>query len=229
MGDAAATLLLDEPAYTLADAARFLHLPYSTLRYWVRGKDKHEPVIPADAGDYLSFRNLVEAHVLRGLRRGKDLSLAEIRRIVGVMAHELDAPRPLAHPGLRLHGSRILLECETALVDTAPVGQMVLRDVFAAHLERIDFEHDIAVVLYPFVRVHAGPPEASEPKIVRIDPRIQYGRPFIDGAIRTEVVSSRFDAGETIAELAEDYSCEREEIEEAIRYEHTARHYEEAA
>ena len=229
MEDAAAAMLADEPAYTLVDAARFLHLPYSTLRYWVRGKDRHEPVIPADGGEYLSFRNLVEAHVLRGLRRGKDLSLPEIRRIVAVLARELDVARPLAHPKLRIHGSRILFESGAALIETLPLGQMVLREVFAAHLERIAFEREIAVTIYPFVRVHTGPPEGTEPRIVRIDPRVQYGRPFVAEGIRTEVVGSRFEAGDTIGELAEDYGCPTEHIEEAIRYEHTARHYQEAA
>jgi uncharacterized protein (DUF433 family) len=231
MGDAAGTTTaaVDAPAYTVADAARFLHLPYGTLRYWVRGKDSHAPVIPADAGDYLSFRNLVEAHVLRGLRRRKDFSLPEIRRIVAALAGALHVERPLAHPDLRLYGDRILFEHGGVLIEAAPMGQVVMRDVFKAHLERIDFERDIAVTLYPFARVHAGLPDASEPKIVRIDPRVQYGRPFVDPAIRTEVISSRFEAGDSIAELAEDYGCSSGQIEEAVRYEYVARHYKEAA
>ena len=55
---------------------------------------------------------------------------------------------------------------------------------------------------------------------VRIDPRVAYGRPFIGEAIRTEVVSTRFGAGETITELAEDYGCSQQQIEEAVRYHH---------
>jgi uncharacterized protein (DUF433 family) len=226
---AAATIASEAPAYTLADAARYLRLPYGTLRYWVRGKGPHAPVIASDAPDYLSFRNLVEAHVLRGLRRRKDFSLPEIRRIVTGLARELHVERPLCHPDLRITGDRILFEHEGLLIEADPLGQVVFREAFKAHLERIDFEHDIAVTLYPFVRVHEGPPEPREPKIVRIDPRIQYGRPFIAQSIRTEVIGTRFEAGEEIRELAEDYDCPPEQIAEAIRYELGARHFHEAA
>jgi uncharacterized protein (DUF433 family) len=224
-----AAVAFEEPAYTVADAARFLHLPYGTLRYWVRGYGGHPPVIPCDAPNYLSFRNLVEAHVLRGLRRKKDLSLPEIRKIIAGLSRELHVERPLCHPDLRVYGDRILFEQAGALIETAPMGQLALREVFGAHLERIDFEHDIAVTLYPFARVHAGLPKLDEPKIVKIDPRVEYGRPFIAQGIRTESVSSRFEAGDTIAELARDYECPQEQIEEAIRYEYVARHYREAA
>jgi len=61
-------------------------------------------------------------------------------------------------------------------------------------------------------------PEAPHPR-----------EPFVAEGIRTEVVGSRFEAGDTIGELADDYGCPTEHIEEAIRYEHTARHYQEAA
>src|SRR5439155_14536610 len=108
-------------------------------------------------------------------------------------------------------------------------GQVVIREVFRAHLERIDFQHDIAVTLYPFVRVHEGPPEADEPKIVRIDPRVQYGRPFVGQGIRTEIIGSRFEAGEEPADLVAEYDCPQEQINKAIRYELGARHFHEAA
>lgn len=62
----------DLPMYTVTEGARYLDLPVSTLRDWVRGRpDRFEPVLawPDDEGGLLSFTNIVEAHVLSALRR----------------------------------------------------------------------------------------------------------------------------------------------------------------
>lgn len=67
------------PLYSLAEAARHLHLPPATLRSWVFGRTYRladgregfsEPLIqlPDPEDSRLSFTNLVEAHVLHALR-----------------------------------------------------------------------------------------------------------------------------------------------------------------
>jgi hypothetical protein len=56
------------PAYTIAEAARYLSMPYPTLRSWFAGIDGHfRAVVRWEvSGDHrLSFSNLVEAHVLQ--------------------------------------------------------------------------------------------------------------------------------------------------------------------
>ena len=70
--------LRDQPAYGLAEAARYLKLPSATLRSWVAGRSypraegqgRFAPLIhpPAREPTQLSFWNLIEAHVLRALR-----------------------------------------------------------------------------------------------------------------------------------------------------------------
>lgn len=64
----------DVPAYTLREAARLVSVPRSTLRAWVMGRSFPKrggpgrcPRIIAPAvpdGSFLSFTNVVEAHVL---------------------------------------------------------------------------------------------------------------------------------------------------------------------
>jgi hypothetical protein len=68
----------DVPAYALAEAARYVRLPTATLRSWVlgrqyptaQGRADFPPLIrPASRKPpWLSFSNLIEAHVLRALR-----------------------------------------------------------------------------------------------------------------------------------------------------------------
>ena len=62
----------DIPTYGVREAARFLCLPESTLKAWVRG--------PAQAAR-LSFWNLAEAYVLAGIRdQGVSLHLKRVER-----------------------------------------------------------------------------------------------------------------------------------------------------
>jgi uncharacterized protein (DUF433 family) len=53
-----------------------------------------------------------------------------------------------------------------------------------------------------------------------IDSRIAFGRLVIAGTgIPTHIVAERYYAGDSIHDLADDYNCNHETIEEAIRCE----------
>lgn len=57
---------------------------------------------------------------------------------------------------------------------------------------------------------------------VRIDPKIQFGAPCIDGTrVQTEVIWSFHQAGDPIQRLAEMYRIERGQIEAALAWERT--------
>ncbi len=92
-----------------------------------------------------------------------------------------------------------------------------MRELLQAHLRRVERDdHGVPIRLYPFTRT--GLPD--EPRNIVIDPFISFGRAVINGTgVSTELVAERFKAGESADELAEDYGCEREKIEEAIRCE----------
>ena len=69
----------NQPAYGPAEAARYLRLPAATLRTWLVGRAYpkgdaqatfHPLIKPANAQPLqVSFYNLIEAHVLRAMRR----------------------------------------------------------------------------------------------------------------------------------------------------------------
>src|SRR6266700_23099 len=92
-----------------------------------------------------------------------------------------------------------------------------MKEMLAAHLRRV--EHDptgLTARLYPFTRKR----QPDEPKIIVIDPRVSFGRPTITGTgITTSIIAERYKAGESVDELSQDYGCEREHIEEAVRCE----------
>ncbi len=107
-----------QPAYSLAEAARYLKLPQATLRTWVVGRDypvadgqgKFRALIKPARGKppVLSFYNLIEAHVLRALRTDHRVSLKALRASIAYAERELGVQRLLLREDLRTGGGRIL-------------------------------------------------------------------------------------------------------------------------
>lgn len=214
-------------AYGIAEAAQYLSLPAATLRTWVRGRpyataeglQVSEPLVQLPRPDepLLSFTNLVEAHVLRAIRRRHGIAMQKVRPALRYLEEELHVEHPLAHQELLTDGVDLFAEQFGKLVNLSREGQLAVKSLLEAHLRRI--EHDdkgLALRLFPFSRGES----LEVPRVVVVDPRISFGRPVIDGtAVRTEIVANRLKAGESVRELAEDYEIEVEKIEEAIRYE----------
>ncbi len=221
----------DMPTYTVAEAAGFLFLPAATLRSWVAGRDyptargtrRFRPIIRIGPGSpsLLSFRNVVEAHVLSAIRRRHGIALNEVRRALAYIAKTFSSQHPLADHEFQTDGVHLFVERYGRLVNASEEGQIAMRELIEAHLERIERNpKGVPIRLYPFTRYHG---DIEEPRPVTIDPRVAFGRPVLSGTgIPTEVVADRFDAGEAIEELARDYGRPRGEIEEAIRFERHA-------
>ena len=105
------------PAYGFAEAARYLRLPLPTLRHWSLGLGKVSPVFSMDDPDrqYLSFMNLVEAHILAGIRRKHGVGLQQVRRAppsAGPCAHvHHDSPEAPGGIGDRVSAIAIARLC----------------------------------------------------------------------------------------------------------------------
>jgi type I site-specific restriction endonuclease/uncharacterized protein (DUF433 family) len=112
---------------------------------------------------------------------------------------------------------RILVSRFEGLISVSESGQLAMRDLIKARLRRI--EHDasgLAARLYPFTRL-AG---SDQPKFVVIDPLVSFGRPTIVGTgITTSILAERYKAGDSMDALADDYGCNRAQVEEAVRCE----------
>jgi uncharacterized protein (DUF433 family) len=211
----------DVPAYTLREAARLVSVPRSTLRAWVmgrtfpkRGGPGRSPriIVPAVAdGSFLSFTNVVEAHVLSALRKKHELELEAIRKAVRYVHEKLEVERPLAMEQFKTDGVSLFVERFGALIDAGAEGQIAMREVLAAYLERIEYDRGRAIRFFPLHR-------ESAPRLVVVDPRRAFGRPVIVGtSVPVVDIRARFDAGDGIEELARDYELSVDRIEEALR------------
>ena len=215
--------LRELPAYSVAEVAHYLNLPRSTVRYWATGKDSSPALIEvADTEPVaLSFLNLVELHVLAAIRRKHAVPMPKVRRAIDYLREntqdESDKLHPLISKQLQTDGLDLFIEQYGRLVNISSAGQLAMRVIIEAALRRIERDRrGLPIKLYPFTRSNIN----DAPAMVVIDPSLSAGRPVITGTgLATEIIAERYKAGETVAELAEDYDREEAEIEEAIRCE----------
>jgi uncharacterized protein (DUF433 family) len=222
--------VFDQPAYRASEAARILALPHSTVQAWCFGHDYRRRdgtpkrfarvVEPADTRrKLLSFVNLCELHVLAAIRRRHGVKLEAVRAAVKYVQRELSVERPLATQQFMTNGVGLFVEHAGKLLNVSQQGQQALREDFERALTRIEFgRHGGPVVLFPFTREAVA--DADQPRTVLVDPTRSFGRPVLAGVyVRTEVIEQRFSAGDTIAEMAQDYRVPESAIEEALRFE----------
>lgn len=222
--------LREAPAYSILEAAGYLRLPVSTLRAWMLGqhyRDRGErkffkPVIEiADPNNrQLSFINLVEAFVLAGVRRKHDISLPKVRNAVNYLRHTFDTKRPLAEEKFQTDGVDLFVEKFGSLIGATQEGQVQMREIIRDRLKRVD--RDPKGVPEKIVLFLSGRERTRSADVV-IDPKFSFGRPILDGlGVRTAILAERFDAGDSVEDLAHEYDAPPEAIQNAIRCERRA-------
>ena len=213
--------LYQEPAYGLPEAAVYLKVPSQTLRYWLTGFGKRPAIIePSESGPIrLSFYNLLECHALAAMRKLYDLKLPKVRAALTKISKDYPQPHPLIDEVFLTDRKDLFIERMGKIFNLSrhhnQHNQLSL-DFFNLYLQRVQIDANGLFRFFPFV----VEPKASEPKTIEINPAVGFGKPVIAGtAISTAIIASRFNARESIADLAEEYGCTQEQIEEAIRWE----------
>jgi uncharacterized protein (DUF433 family) len=222
----------DVAAYTTFEAGRYLRIPERTLFNWAFGYQypakagvRHAPgLIQVAARDQhlLSFTNLAELHVLDALRRVHQLKLKKIRQTIAYLGRELKTSHPLVHQEMWTDGLSVFIDHYGELVNASQEGQLAMRQVVGAHLERIERDLSGIIRLFPLTRKRPATAAAviAEPRIIAIDPHVAFGRPVIVGSrVPTVEVAERFKAGESLTDLAADFRRPVADIEEAVRVE----------
>jgi uncharacterized protein (DUF433 family) len=209
---------LELPLYGLAESALYLRVPMTTLEYWVFGRGRNiRPMIKAASRQprSLSFMNLLECHMLVAMKRIYDLKLPKIRRAIVHLQSSSQFRHPLIEQPLYTDRKDVLIKELDQLLNISRGGQYVIPKILDIHLERIEYDQG-RFNFYPFVRERS----AQEPKYIVINPSIGFGKPVIAGTgISTSVIASRFNARESVPDLAKEYGLQETQIEEAIRWE----------
>ncbi len=220
------------PAYSLAEAAHYLRMPEATLRSWVVGRlypvagqsNRSRPLINLDDSkkQYLSFINLVEAHILAAIRRRHGVKLHKVRKALDYVRRQFRVEHPLINQAFQTDGLDLFVERYGDLINASREGQRAMKEIIGVYLRRIEWDaKGLPIKLYPFTRdtqTQATP--TADPRVVVMNPTISFGRPVIVGTgIPVSSIYERYKAGDSVADLAQDFHLEISAIEEAIRCE----------
>jgi len=160
---------------------------------------------------------LVEAHVLRAIRRDHTIALPKVREALIYLATQIPSEHPLVEREFETDGLDLFITHYGQLINITKDGQLTMRQAIQVYLRRIERDpNGIPIRLYPFTR--SEPTETV--RAIVIDPYVSFGRPVLAGTgIVTAIIAERYRAGESIDDLATDYRRSRPEIEEALRCE----------
>src|SRR6267154_6735487 len=210
---------LEMPNYTLAEAVRYFHVPFSTVEYWTA---EPNALVRLGPNHMLSFKNLVEFYVLEGLRHIHNLKTRAIRAAVEDLLEHESSRHPLADYELKTMDGRYLIFLKNgAIVNSTLRGQYEIPEWTAAYLKRVDRDPSgLAQKIYPFTKREQLKANAEPPKTVLIDPNVCFGLPVLAGTrIKTGFLASRYRGGDSVSAIAKSYDRPLGQIKEAIEWE----------
>ena len=215
------------PAYSFGEAAICVRLPVATLRVWALGRS-----YPTSSGQrhaapmfriadrkrrLLSFINLIEAHVLRGLRTKHEFTMHHVKAALRELGEHEPPLHPLAFEDFLTDGADLFVERFGKLININRAGQIAMRETFIVHLKRIDRKAlEGPVRFFPFIRSE----DVAGARTVSVSPRVAFGRPVIANTrITTAEIASRVNAGESVQNVAEDFDLPMQQVTDAILFE----------
>jgi uncharacterized protein (DUF433 family) len=208
--------MMETPIYGLTEAAQYLRVPLNTLRYWAQGSGRVPPLIRLAEPARLSFANLLEGYMLSSMRKIYDVRIPRVRKALLNLAKYVQHKHPLIEQAFETDRRDLFIEHLGKKVNLYKDEQILIPGIMELYLTRIERDPRGLFKLYPFV----VEPKPNEPRLILISPAVGFGKPVIAGTgISTAVVVSRFNARESIGDLASEYGVTPKQIEEAIRWE----------
>ena len=207
--------VFDQPAYSTSQAAHYLGLSVATLRDWTGPAG----LIHTPRPNLISFNNLAEAHVLKSMRRNHGISLQRIRKALEELGRIRRTAHPLLDETFETDGIDLCIRDEEDVINLSQHSQKEFREFVLLYLNRIERDATGHVAqIYPFI-VTARP---DEPRSISISPTVSFGKPVLTGTgISTAVIVGRFNARDSVQDLAREYGVEVLLLEDAIRWELT--------
>jgi uncharacterized protein (DUF433 family) len=213
-------LRVARPIFTLRETAGYLDIPKSTVQWWARPPDGKQPLItcfPRQGRQAtVPFIGFAEAFVLSAFRRA-GVPLQRIRPAVEELSATIGIEHALASKRLYTDGAEVLYDYAVESDEGELLELVVVRtqqhqfsEVVSDYLQRIDYAGDGWAT-----SVHL--PTYGRAEVI-VDPKIAFGLPLVaHGGARVEDLVDRFQAGDSVADIADDFGVPAEEVEDVIR------------
>lgn len=220
---------LREPLYTVAEAARYLGVPPSTLLTWAEGYERRHPdrsrvvsqgplitSIEARPGQpRLPFIGLAEAMVTTAFRRC-GLPMQRIRPAVKILKKQIGLEHALASRRLYTDGAEVLYDfareyddADIAGLVVVRSGQTIFHEIVRNYLKLITYSPADALASRLVLPITKNP-------VLTVDPTRGFGKPiFMRGHAPVESVLDRLKAGEPLSSVASDFEVPEEDLRDA--------------
>jgi uncharacterized protein (DUF433 family) len=205
------------PLYTVHEAARYLGMPYETLRGWARPSQGRSPLVTAFEASgrraTIPFIGLAEAFVLQAARRA-GVPNHRIRPGVEAVQTELGVQHALASRRLYTDGAELLIQraAEETDLEVARTRQQQLSATVRSQLQLITYGGDGFAARLTL-------PAYQETEVV-VDPAVAFGYPVVTkSGVRVKDVLDRFWAGDGVDAIAYDFDLPRSQVEDLLRAE----------
>lgn len=205
------------PNYRIREAAKYADIAPQTVSSWHSrpGANRKSTLSSKEQGAALSYLQLIEVAVVASFRKA-GVTLKKIKTAREYLSKQLEVEHPFAQYRFKTDGKELWMDyaqlhapSDKTLMAASLGGQLAWTDIIGRLQE---FEYDTETELAIQWRV------AGESKSILIDPRIQFGAPAIDG-IATWVFKGRWQAGEPIDEIADDFGVPNSAVLEALEFE----------
>jgi uncharacterized protein (DUF433 family) len=221
--------LLSRPVYGLPQVDRVLGLRAGTARRWIDGYDRglkhYDPVVreQTTGDEIVTWGEFVETRLLSEYRNA-GVSMLRMRPAVIALRDELQTQYPLASARtwlvvggqelVRKVQEKVGLDHQLSLVVVRTGQRVMWSEEAIAFTQSVEWTEET-----PDGQVERLRANVDMPHVV-VDPLRGFGEPVIRGRnVRTEVLGELYEAGETVAGLAETYELPTALVDEAVRYE----------
>jgi uncharacterized protein (DUF433 family) len=169
-------------------------------------------------GVALSYLQLIEVAMVATLR-SMGVSLKRLRVARDFLATRFQAEYPFAQLKLKTDGAHVMKDLEESegpwvrrLLVPSAYGQIAWAEPIEDRIHEFDYDAiwSLAVRWYP--RGADGP--------IVVDPKIAFGAPITRvGSIPTSVIKGRYQSGEEIAEIVDDFQISSDVVRGALAFE----------
>ena len=203
------------PAYQVNEAALYARISSQTIRNWQDKGSGKAAVARREKGKALSYYQLVEVAFVAVMRR-MGLPLRIIKDARDFIAQHLNSEFPFVENRFKVQGARILMNLQqfepkasgNKLIVVSHGGQLEWGEMLGKKFDEFDYRRGLAV------RWHI----AGRGSPILIDPQVAFGAPQIKG-VPTWAIRGRQEAGESLADIADDFALKIPEVEKALQFE----------